>query len=314
MQKIITSRRLSIAAGFAASGAALAILMHESIESGHITLQQGLMPVLVGLTIIAGHLTTSAERERNLLSALGFALVFAVGTLLTVYVSVGQQAKTADTAAAVAIAATENKQRILKDINDVKAERASAKSMLATARKKMAKECASGRKTKCRGREATVAVYAAAVKGHDADLAKLNAKLDALAPAPVVGARPGRMAAVLAVFATNEQAARARYERVFALFEPFAFSLFLELGAIVAFGYGFGHRKAPKPVTKSKSSPGKRKHRSPGNGRGRKRDPNVIDFAERFQEMHGRKPNGAEIKCQFPDMPRSTAYSYAQAV
>ena len=123
----------------------------------------------------------------------------------------------------------------------------------------------------------------AAAKGHRADLAKLP-------PVEIVGSRAARMAQVIAIFAADEAKAKATLERDFMLFEPFAYSLFLEIGALAAFGYGFSHRRrvairpandgngqavkvpasvtfpALKPVTVAGPAKPKRSARPAGNG------------------------------------------------
>ena len=45
--------------------------------------------------------------------------------------------------------------------------------------------------------------------------------------------------------------------------------------------------------------------------RGRKADQNVIDFTQKFREKNGRTPSGSELRKQFPALPVSTAYDYA---
>lgn len=45
--------------------------------------------------------------------------------------------------------------------------------------------------------------------------------------------------------------------------------------------------------------------------RGRKADQNVIDFTQKFREKNGRSPSGSELRRQFPALPVSTAYDYA---
>ena len=77
----------------AATGGALAILLADPITTGNWRLDHALLPVIVGVTIAAGHLVGSAIRDRKALAATGFALVFTIGTLLTVYSSVGSQAE-----------------------------------------------------------------------------------------------------------------------------------------------------------------------------------------------------------------------------
>lgn len=48
-----------------------------------------------------------------------------------------------------------------------------------------------------------------------------------------------------------------------------------------------------------------------GGRRGRKVSATVINFSDRFRETNGRAPTGSELRAQFPEMPVSTAYDYA---
>lgn len=56
----------------------------------------------------------------------------------------------------------------------------------------------------------------------------------------------------------------------------------------------------------------------PGNGppkggrRGRKSDSRIVEFSDAYSRKHGRAPSGSEIRAQFPDCPRSTAYDYSR--
>ena len=66
-------QRLALAAGLAATGGALAILLADPIMNGGWRLDHALLPVIVGITIAAGHLAKSAFAWRTLFSALGFS-------------------------------------------------------------------------------------------------------------------------------------------------------------------------------------------------------------------------------------------------
>lgn len=48
-----------------------------------------------------------------------------------------------------------------------------------------------------------------------------------------------------------------------------------------------------------------------GGRRGRKVSATVISFSDMFREKHGRPITGSELRAQFPEMPVSTAYDYA---
>jgi hypothetical protein len=145
------------------------------------------------------------------------------------------------------------------------------------------------------------------------------------------------VASAIAFFASNEKEARAKLKRAFTLYEPFAYSLFLELCAIVAFSFAFGHRKsvpvavarAPgtsasptiptseKPVDPSPTTPGPGIPKTPpkpaknrGKG-GRKADARVIEFSEQYFRKFGKQPTGSDIKAAFPELAKSTCYDYA---
>lgn len=251
-----TDRWVARLAGAIAAGSAIYVLTQDAIKSGHWTTDDLLMPVLVLLTILGIHLAGSAVKSRSFGSALGFVGLGIMGIALIVYTSVGRQARIADAEDAGAAAIVAQIADMNAEIDRVNAKRAEAEKMLFGAQTAMAAECSSGKGGRCKGRKATVEVYEAAVKGHDADLMGIRARIADLGPPPATGnSRSKRMAAVIAVFADNEEATQARLARAFRLFEPFAYSLFWELGAVVAFGYGFGgKRRRPTFADSAQSS------------------------------------------------------------
>lgn len=89
------------------------------------------------------------------------------------------------------------------------------------------------------------------------------------------------------------------------------------MGLAVVFVATFGSVIFARPTIES-DKPNPEKQAIPGNRtppkggrRGRKSDPAISDFATAYTRKHGRPPSGSEIKAQFPDCPRSTAYDYA---
>ena len=86
-----TGRTLAISVGVAATGGALAILLADPIMTGNWRLDHVLLPVIVAITIASGHLCGCACAGWRILPAMGFSLIFLVGTVLTVYSSVGAQ-------------------------------------------------------------------------------------------------------------------------------------------------------------------------------------------------------------------------------
>lgn len=59
------------------------------------------------------------------------------------------------------------------------------------------------------------------------------------------------------------------------------------------------------------TNPGKPTPPRGGGRRGRRVSAEIVDFTDRFRERHGRAPSGLEIRAEFPDLARSTAYDYA---
>lgn len=235
-----SGRALAISAGIAATGGALGILLSDPITTGQWRLDHALLPIVVGITIAAGHLVGSAARSRKPLAALGFAGIFALGTVLTVYSSVGsQKASNGDRALA---AEAHNAAIIAKRaaIERARHEQALAADMLKNAQNALHTQCVVGKRSKaqCDGIRATISTYAGSEKGHGLTVRELEAELGALGGEKI--ARP-KAAAFAEVVAIVTGADRARIEAVAATLEPVAYSTLLELTAIVAFGFGFAH-------------------------------------------------------------------------
>ncbi len=225
------SRWLARAAGFAATGGALAILCSDALRTGHWELEHALMPIVVAITIASGHLIGSALREWRLISAAGFAVLFALGTFATVYNSVGRQAATADTAALTV--EDHNAQR-----DETETDLATAKQRLADADRMVAIETGKGG---CGRNCKDWQQRAAEVRSH---VALLETKLGKIGPRQVAAPKADRAARVAALIGFE----RERTKEVFHLIEPFLYALLFELAAIVAFGFGFAHRPSRMPV------------------------------------------------------------------
>ena len=103
-----------------------------------------------------------------------------------------------------------------------------------------------------------------------------------------------------------------RIEQGLELIWPFALALIMELGTIVFLGFGLahdlgGHEVAGSVETNTPFDPSA----SMKSRRGRKSDPAVLNFIERFQKLHGRTPTGSQIRTEFSELPKSTAYDVA---
>jgi hypothetical protein len=221
----VGSRVIALAAGVTFSGGALYILLEDVSKTHQVSMEHGLTVLTLFGTIAVGHLALEAGRQRHLLPLVGFAFLFLAGTALTVYNSVGRQSETTD----AKLLDTEARNEL---ISSARRARLANEAMLTEARANHSRECASGRGKRCDGILATIRVYEDAVKGNESDLARLGPPLP-------VAPKAEKMAAVAAIFGADKAQAKA----TLMLIEPFAYTLFFELGSIISFGYGFGGRR-----------------------------------------------------------------------
>ena len=223
------SRGLAIAAGLAFTGGALTILLHDVVILGHPwTMAHALAVLTVAGVILAGELGKEAWRTRNRGASVGFWLAVIVGTGLVVGNSVGRQAEASDTS--TLSVEDRNTKR-----TEARAELATAQKMLDEERAALIPESKSGCGKRCEGIRASIAVYEAAVKGHQADIDKLG-------PAEPVAPKAEKMAEIAGLFGADKAKAKA----VVMLLEPFLWTLLFEYGSIVAWGYAFRQRQQPR--------------------------------------------------------------------
>lgn len=294
MKTTPNGRVLAIVAGIAFTYGGLRIILGDTLTNPALwTTSVQLTILMVFGTIAAGHLMRDAVMAKRFVAAFGFLVLFLAGTGLVVFNSVGRQAETSMLTVNQAEDAAE--RRVI-----IKAALDRAQAMLADAQGDLARECKSGRGTRCKGIEATVGVYEAAIKGHMADLERLG-------PPKPVNAKATQGAKIAALAGFDEGRAKA----ALMLIEPFLWTLFFEIGSVVSLGFAFRPATRKTASGKSKSDiPANDTPRKPGR-RGRKADPAISDFAAAYVSKHGRPPSGSDIRAQFPDCPRSTAYDYA---
>jgi hypothetical protein len=181
--------------------------------------------VLFG-TILFGHIAKKAGWLN--LKKYGFWILFWLGTVLIAYSSIGRQSETMTISAAQA-------EQDMKQRERANAEIASNGDMLAAAKTKLDKECASGAGKRCAGIERTIKVYEAAIAGN-------QAILDKLGPAKPVAPDADKLAEVLGVFGYDEKRTRA----LAVLLQPIGYFAFLEYGSILSLGFVLagGQRKS----------------------------------------------------------------------
>jgi hypothetical protein len=293
----IEGRGLAIVAGALFALGTLGILLEDVVlHAAPFTLKHAITVIVVAGTIMVGHQVHKAWHSGLRGSALGFAVLFLVGTLLTVYSSVGRQAEHVMIASAEVDAAEKARTRATKGL-------AEAETMLADAQRDLAKECKTGKGKRCEGIKATVDVYQAAAKGYAAELDKLG-------PAKVATPEAKRAGELAAVFGANP----TKVEAAMILVIPFLTTLFLELGSIICLGYGF--RPVRKVAANDQTAfqafefeplPPARMIEPDLKGS------NIIDWSKSFERVHGRRPRLDETTAAFPNVSRSTCYRRLKA-
>jgi len=186
-------------------------------------------PVVWLAVIVLPILSHHALKDRQWLAGGLLALAALVGSAYTLTGTLARSSEARD--ARVAQAAAQAEQRA-----SIERQRREAADMLDTAQKRLGAECSSGRGKRCKGIEATVSVYTAALAGHDAALAKLKIE------SPAAGER--RVAAAIAVLPWTTGTADDYAEAV-GLFLPSLLGLVLELGALAAAMYGWHGQRLP---------------------------------------------------------------------
>jgi transposase-like protein len=191
---------------------AIALLTADAITTGHLTITHAMQPLLVLGTCIAA---AWAHRcgWRNPLAALAFASLALLGSLATIYGTLGRQADARDTKVAGAMA--ENRQLTLRN-EDLETARATAKV-----------ECKSGAGAKC-------ATATARVDNLVASMSSLR----------TVSTDP-RGDAIADLLHLVAGADRVRTRKVVAAIDPIVLPLFLEVGSILFFAASFPRRRKP---------------------------------------------------------------------
>lgn len=290
---------LAIAAGTFASLGAMAILLWEPMHSGNWTLDHALVPLVVGLTIAAGHLAKVAG-FRRLGAAAGFSIAFLLGTAFTLYSSVGRQGEGAEAHKL----SVEQANKLYDDAARMKGE---AEETVKGLRDKAAKECASGKGKRCDGITYSITTYEAAIRGYEQTMRDHPRQSTATKAA---------MAAEVAALAGFSKGAA---EAFFKIFERFALALMFEWTAIVAFGYGFPLRAITETTPSEKIDEEAEKLKK---YLANDTDPlpptraivpdlkgeNIVPWAQAFEAKHGRLPRLDETMAAFPEVARTTCW------
>lgn len=200
-----TVSAVPLVAGAALWASATALLMSDALGTGHLTMQHALQPVLTAGTVCAAALAHRALAAWRVGSGVALLMLAVLGSVATVYGTLGRQAETRDTRAASATA-THQRHALLS-------------SELESARTNAATECRV-RGPRCEGWEGRIDQ----IKG---ELASLH-----LVPVDPRGEAMGRLAVLAGLDGGKVQA-------IVAALDPLMLPLFLELGSIVFFAGAF---------------------------------------------------------------------------
>lgn len=275
----------AMALGIMFAGVTGIVLCEDLLHGAPLTIQHLLtVAALVG-TITAGHMCGPHAKSGHWLAALGLAVLFVSGTVYTV-ISAGSRNAEVQIRKAEAIDAT-NAERVT-----ISNERKIAVIMLEDESARLARECRSGAGSKCRGIQASIDVYRAAVTGHDAKLERLG---------PARSANAGYRHAAK-VFEVLSGVPAASIEAGLILVMPFLLVLIVEFGTLVWWSVALRSEtviaptppadKAPLPVVPDLEA---------------SETDRVISWAKAFEAKHGRQPKQAELRAAF-DLAKSTAH------
>ena len=189
---------------------AIGLLCADAISSGHLTILHAMQPLLVLGTVAAAVLAHKPSWRRPG-SALAFLLLAALGSVATIYGTLGRQADARDSKVGAALA--ENRTLQLQN------------EELATARATAARECKSGAGQKCTNASARVDALVSAMSS-----------LRTVSPDP----RGDAIADLLHLVASAD---KAHTRAVVAAIDPLVLPLFLELGSILFFAVAFPSKR-----------------------------------------------------------------------
>lgn len=268
------------------------VLLEDIVHGAPVTTAHLLTVLAIVGVIAAGHLAGPYLAGRQIGAGLGLATLFVAGTAYLVVASGSRNA--------------EHQSVRVAQIEKRNAERAALDQMVAAAKKRheeaqdaFAKECGTGRGTKCEGRKAVVEAL------HDG-IYMAMARRDMAGPVerPLAG-----YAHTADLFSALSGVPAAKIEKTLSLVMPFTLVLITELGCLVFWSIGLG-KQAPIVVEWPQPEPQKLLAVDV---------PIVIDerqtlleqareWHRRFHDLNGRAPSWPEQRAAFPTIPKTTAH------
>lgn len=218
------------------------VLFQDIVHGAPVTAGHVLTALAIVATAAAGHSAIPTFREGRPVLGLGLLILAAAGLTYVATMSAARNAEVASTKAERIIAINAERARIMP-------ARVRAQAMLDEAQTNLARECASGRGKRCDGIRATIEVYTAAIKGHDAELRRLG---------PPETPNAGYKAAAEAIsLLPGLTASASEIERRLIVQMPWLAVMIAELGLIVFLSLAIEHTTvaAAKAATNDNAAP-----------------------------------------------------------
>lgn len=226
----IKSWRALLVAGVILAGTCY-VLFQDVLEGARFTTGHVLTGLALLIATVAGHQIVPTFKARRYMLTLSM-ITLAAGAIL--YIGIMSGARNAESISVKA----ERIESVNAQRGDILAERKRAQDMLDAAQAAMARECATGPGPRCKGRQATAEVYAAAIAGHDARLAALGAPQTANA-----GYKAAAEGIVLLPWFRDAKVADV--ERMLIVLLPWLAVLLAELSVPAFLSLALGHAERP---------------------------------------------------------------------
>lgn len=213
-----------------------------AINTGHL---QSAAAIIAA--IAAGHMIWPQLKQANIAAALSLALIFTAGTGYVVISAGARNAETMQAKASTIEANNERHTEATAKLATAEAELEAAKETAKAANEAAAKECASGKKSKCDGRIETrnAAADALELAEHRAGVAKAYLDLTK----PVTNAHGGYAHAAHVLAALPFVTAKAEaIQTSLELLMPFITVMISEIGTLTFLGMALGHRQTTAKV------------------------------------------------------------------
>lgn len=262
------------------AGVTAYVLLEDVFHGAPVTVPHLLTAVAIIGTIAAGHMVKPQLATGHWLAAIGLSVLFLAGTAYTV-ISAG--ARNAE----VQAGKSAKVRQVNTDRADLQKQITEARRRHREAEDDAARECATGKKGKCEGRQSTVTERAS-------HLAILEARLERVGPAQIENAGYHHAAEVFAAFTPWST---QKIEQTLVLTMPFLLVLICEWGTLVFWSVGLGHRdpdggsELDLPEVPDVDDTDK-----------------VLDYVQAFQARNGRKPKIPELQAAFEGLPKTTAW------